>query len=110
MDNTNKQLVNNILLANYHKVYVIDIGNDKVFIYNFINNNWEIDKESSFTDYLNNLQKTLSGEDFNNLSSYLSIGKLEEELSNGQTNIKYTINNNNIHYLLNISLLKNNNQ
>lgn len=80
------------LFSNY---YIIDIINDKVLEYD---KNYNLIKEDSFYNFVENTKKLIHKDDINKYFDYISLKKLEEEKSIGNNtincNYKKMVNNN----------------
>ena len=77
MNNEYKEIIGKTILDSYVGALIIDVQNDKLYKYNNINNNFNLDKEESYVDYITNCNAFIHPDDIQNYISSLSISKLE---------------------------------
>lgn len=109
------QLIQKILLNKFLKAYIIDISNDKVYIYHFKNNTLVNNKNTSYSEFLANLGNIINNDELSELTNNLSISHLTEVLQNGKNKVTQIITKKEEtgetrKYLLDISLVEHENQ
>ncbi len=77
MNNVGK-LIQKILLNKFNNAYIIDVMNDKVYIYEFKNDTIINTKNTSYSDFISSLSAILNSNDLKELTSNLSLQHLEE--------------------------------
>ena len=105
-----KSIIDKKILENYQQALIIDVDGDSV--YKYINNDgsFELEKQSSYVEYITNCQNFIFEDDVRDYVSSLSISKLEE--NNSRIDLTYKMLDNKLgaylSYINNISLYNEN--
>ncbi len=87
MNNNYNYLIQNFLLTKFTNIYIIDIANDKTYIYSYTDNKQINVSEMSYSNFLSYYTTMVNSDDINKLNNILNIQKLREELQNGKKKI-----------------------
>ena len=82
-----KGIIDEIVKNNLYEVLIIDVTLDKIYKYKIKNNDYVLDTELSYQEYLSNCKDFIEEDDIDNYIDSLSISKLES--TNERINLEY---------------------
>ena len=82
-----KGIIDGIVKNNLYEVLIIDVTLDKIYKYKIKNNDYVLDTELSYQEYLSNCKDFIEEDDIDNYIDSLSISKLES--TNERINLEY---------------------
>ena len=82
-----KGIIDKVIRDNYQEVLVIDIFQDKIYKYKYVDDNFKMIEELSYMDYLNRCKNFIYEDDLDKYVDALAISRLEN--GEGKTSVSY---------------------
>lgn len=82
-----KGIIDKVIRDNYQEILVIDIFQDKIYKYKYVDDNFKMIEELSYMDYLNRCKNFIYEDDLDKYVDALAISRLEN--GEGKTSVSY---------------------
>lgn len=86
-----KGIIDKVIRNNYQEVLVIDVFQDRIYKYRYVDDNFDMVEELSYMDYLNKCKNFIYEDDLDKYVDALAISKLESV--SGRASVSYRMKN-----------------